>query len=70
MKKTTIISILLIFMLILTSCGSKEGTTKNNKPTAGTETESIDNINNVMKSVETSVDSLEDAVEINLNNLD
>lgn len=70
MKKTTIISIILIFMLILTSCGSREGTVKNNKPQAGTKAESIDSINNVMQSVETTVDSLEDAALINLNNLD
>lgn len=70
MKKTTIISIILIFMLILSSCGSGEGTAKNDKPAAGTAAESIDSINNVMQSVETTVDSLENAVDINLNNLD
>ncbi len=70
MKKTTIISILLVFMLILISCGSREGAAKNGKPAADTAAESIDSINNVMQSVETTVDSLEDAALIDLNNLD
>lgn len=73
MKKTVIASIILVLVITLTSCGSTKGTankSSNSNPEASTGTkDSIESINNVMQSVEATVDSLEDAADINLDGL-
>lgn len=76
MRRTAIASILLTLVITLTSCGSGKGAAStgsvplNNTETSPTTKESVSEIDNVMKSVETAVDSLEDAVDINLSNLE
>lgn len=69
--------IFLIFALViaLTSCGNKTDSSAainpdaNNGKAGVTTKQSIENIDSAMKSVETTVDSIEDAVDINIDNL-
>lgn len=75
MKKTLIVFIIFALVIALTSCGSKEDSvsTKNNPANNAksnvTTQKSIENIDGIMKSVESTVDSIEDAVDINIDNL-
>lgn len=73
MKKTILISIFLVLMIAFTSCGGKKDAANNvpaNNSKAGVTTKkSIKNVDNTMKSVETTVDSLEEAADINIDNL-
>jgi predicted small lipoprotein YifL len=70
MKKAVLAILVLAQLIAFSSCGNKKEAV--NSPSKGTTVEtkkSIDNINSTLKSMETTVDSLKDAVDINTNNL-
>ncbi|MDF2672084.1 MAG: hypothetical protein K0R09_349 [Clostridiales bacterium] len=75
MKKAVLAALILVMVMTLTSCGSNKEEVntsiapKINSNVNADTNKSIEVIEDTLESVQTSVDSLEDAVDINLDNL-